>query len=55
MKEWFVFSHNGRELLRITVNGYVIGELRTTAELLAYENRIPVSEITVSVVSGVSK
>lgn len=49
MKEWFVFKHNGRELMRMTVNGYVIGEIQSSLELLSYEKNIPIDEINVSI------
>lgn len=52
MREWFVFSHKGKELFRMTVNGYVSGEVKSTMELLAHENNIPVDEITVTVEGG---
>ena len=52
VKEWFVFVHNGNELLRITVNGYVCGEIKETLEQLAYEKSIPVDEITIKIVRG---
>ena len=51
MKEWFVFKHNGRELMRMTVSGYVVGEIKSTLELLSYEKNIPIEEITVSIES----
>ena len=52
MREWFVFSHGGKELFRMTVNGYVSGEVKATLEQLAYENSIPVEEITITVEGG---
>lgn len=45
-RAWIVFRHNGKELCRYSVQGTAPGELKSTLELLAYENDIPESEIS---------
>ena len=48
--EWIVFFHEGRELLRLSLDGTFPGELQATAELLAYEHGIPAEAITARVI-----
>ena len=51
MIEWVVFYDSvGNELGAYTKKDTFVGELKETAELLAYENEIPVSEIIIKVV-----
>ena len=45
--KWVVFYHNGKELMRYSVNGTHSGELQETKNLLAYELGVGVEEITV--------
>lgn len=48
MSKWIVFyDRDGTELAAYTESGTFAGELRATADLLAFEHRIPVDEITV--------
>lgn len=45
--EWisFINSINGEELARISLDGYFAGEIKSTKELLSYENNIPIDKI----------
>ena len=49
-KLWLVFSAYGKELAAYTLDGTFAGEARATAELLAYEKGLDVSEIRIDVV-----
>ncbi len=48
MVSWIVFYHGERELAAITLRGTFPGEIRATAELLAYECGIPADAIRVA-------
>lgn len=48
--EWIAFCHEGQELGRISLDGMFPGELRATAELLAYEHGVPAEAITARVI-----
>lgn len=45
---WVYFYHNKKVLLKYTLKDEQPGERRETIKLLAYENKIPEEEITVS-------
>ena len=49
-KLWVVFSARGRELCAYSLSGTFAGEAMATAEYLAGENGLDVSEITIKVV-----
>lgn len=51
MKVYVIFSLDDRELLRYSLQGEADGERQATAELLAYENGVDVSEIGFAVVT----
>lgn len=44
--EWIVFYIKGSEVFRMTVEGSFAGETQATAELLAYEHDVQVSEVS---------
>lgn len=46
-KRWIVFYHNNKKLIAISAEEVFEGEITATKELLAFENSIPVDEITV--------
>lgn len=47
---WVVFVAHGKELCAYTVKGTFAGEAQATAELLAYENGLDVSEIKIKLI-----
>lgn len=48
MKEWIVFYLLGwEELTAITVNGIIPGEIMETEKLLAFENAVTPTDITI--------
>ena len=51
MKQWLVFSLNGKELLRYSVDGTFAGELKSTIELLAYQHNVSEEDICCRIVT----
>ena len=49
MEKWIVFYNGKKELASYTLRGTFPGELRETAELLAYEKGINSSDIKVKI------
>lgn len=45
--EWIVFRLKGEVVQKVSVSGYMAGEVQATRELLAYEHGVDVAEITV--------
>lgn len=43
--DWIVFKLNGKVISKISVEGYEVGEIQATRELLAYEHGVDVSEV----------
>lgn len=48
---WIVFFLDGKELASYTLEGTFLGELKSTRELLAYENDVPASSICFAVIN----
>lgn len=44
---WITFNIDGKEIAAITIKGTFPGEIKATAELLAYEKGVDPSKITV--------
>ena len=51
-ERWVVFEANGKELLQITADDVFPGEIKETKELLAYEKKINVEDITTKIVEA---
>ena len=50
VKQWLVFSYNGKELLRYSIDGTFAGELKSTIGLLAYQHNISEKDICCRIV-----
>ena len=47
-ERWIVFYLDGKEILSFTVRGMMVGEIRESIRLLAYEKGVPASSIYIA-------